>query len=135
VPSSDPIQRFEDILFNVGRIYQFTSGMDAASFATSEQVVYAVKYALLTISEAAAKLGAAASELCPEIPWRSMRGLGNRLRHDYDSINVTQIWFLIERDLPALKAACERALRTLAASEQSPPEQRSAHSGQARNLD
>lgn len=39
-----------------------------------------------------------------------MRGLGNRLRHDYDTINVVQLWVLIERDLPALKDACERAL-------------------------
>jgi uncharacterized protein with HEPN domain len=87
--------------------------MDLQGFAGNEQSLFAVKYALLTISEAAAKLGDVAAELCPDIPWREIRGLGNRLRHDYDSIDVVRIWLLIERDLPPLKAACGNALRHL----------------------
>jgi uncharacterized protein with HEPN domain len=40
-------------------------------------------------------------------------GLGNRLRHDYDSVDIARIWLLIERDLPPLKTACLGALRVL----------------------
>jgi len=54
-----------------------------------------------------------AADLCPDIPWREVRGLGNRLRHDYDSIDLGRIWLLIERDLPPLKTACRAALRVL----------------------
>ena len=38
---------------------------------------------------------------------------GNRLRHEYDTIDLARIWLLIQRDLPPLKAACEHALRKL----------------------
>jgi len=107
VPSSDPVQRFADIIENIARIERFTQGMDMKAFAGN------VKYALLIVSEAAAKLGDTAVEFCPEIPWREVRGLGNRLRHDYDSIDIVRIWLLLERDLPTLKAACQSALRTL----------------------
>ncbi|MEO8715032.1 MAG: HepT-like ribonuclease domain-containing protein [Acetobacteraceae bacterium] len=111
MPSSDPVQRFEDIVENIARVERFTRGMDMKAFAGNEQAIHAVKYALVIISEAAAKLGDTAVALCPDIPWREVRGLGNRLRHDYDTIDTVRIWLLVERDLPTLKAACEVALR------------------------
>ena len=99
MPSSDSVQRFNDIIENIERVERFTAGSDFQGFATNEQAVLAVKYALLIISEAATKLGAAA-DLCPDIPWREIRGLGNRLRHDYASIDVVRIWLLIETQPP-----------------------------------
>jgi len=113
VPSSDPIQRFSDIIENIEAIERFTAGMDLRGFTVADQTIRATKYSLLVISEAAAKLGDHAADLCPAIPWREIRGLGNRLRHDYQSIDVVRIWLLIERDLPPLKAACRDALRRL----------------------
>jgi uncharacterized protein with HEPN domain len=113
VPSSDPAQRFSDIIENIEKIERFTVGMDREHFARNEQAVLAVKYALLIISEAAVKLGKFATDRCPDIPWREIRGLGNRLRHDYDAIDIARLWLLLERDLPALKTACAMALRVL----------------------
>ena len=113
MPSGDPVQRFSDIIENIGAIELFTAGMDLRGFALADQTIRAVKYSLLVISEAATKLGDLAAELCPSVPWREIRGLGNRLRHDYESINVVRVWLLIERDLPPLKAACQNALRGL----------------------
>jgi uncharacterized protein with HEPN domain len=113
VPSSDPIQRFLDILENIGRIEEFTADMDRAAFSQNNETVYAVKHALLIISEAARKLAGVAEELCPEIPWAKVRGLGNPLRHEYYRIDVARLWLLIEGDLPPLKTAAQAALRTL----------------------
>jgi uncharacterized protein with HEPN domain len=110
LPSSDPVQRFTDI---IDHVEQFTRGLNAKTFAANNQVIFAVKYALMIISEATAKLGDTASDLRPDMPWREIRGLGNRLRHEYDIIDLARIWLLIERDLPALKAACQDALRML----------------------
>ena len=110
VPSSDPVQRFSDIIDNIEAIERFTAGMELRGFAAADQTIRAVKYSLLVISEAATKLGDLAAGLCPSIPWREIRGLGNRLRHDYHSIDVVRIWLLIERDLPPLKVACRDAL-------------------------
>jgi uncharacterized protein with HEPN domain len=110
VPSSDPILRFQDIRDNIARIERFTARMDLQAFSANEETVYAVKHALLIIGEAAAKLGELASQLSPEIDWRDIRGLSNRLRHDYDNINVVLIWRIVERDLSPLKTAVEAAL-------------------------
>lgn len=64
MPSSDPAQRFTDIIANIEHIERFTEGLNATTFASNEQVVFAVKYALMIISEAAAELGDAATDLC-----------------------------------------------------------------------
>jgi uncharacterized protein with HEPN domain len=113
VPSKDPVQRFADIVENIDHIERFTRDLNAETFIANEQAIFAVKYALMIISEAAARLGETAAMLQPEIPWREIRGIGNRLRHEYDTIDLARIWLLIQRDLPPLKAACEHALRKL----------------------
>ncbi len=117
MPSSDPIQRFTDIIDNIGRIEHFTQGLNAKTFAANDQVIFAVKYALVIISEATAKLGDTAADLRPDIPWREIRGLGNRLRHEYDTVDLARVWLVVERDLPPLKAACQDALRALSHNE------------------
>jgi uncharacterized protein with HEPN domain len=89
--------------------------MELQDFTVNEQVILAVKYALLIVSEAVVKLGDLTSDLCPDIPWREIRGLRNRLRHDYQRIDGVRVWLLIKRDPPPLKIAC-RALDALAVS-------------------
>lgn len=113
MPSSDPAQRFQDILDNIARIERFTAGMNLETFIEDEQKIFAVQHALLIISEAAVKLGALASELCPGIDWRDIRGLGNRLRHEYHAIDVVQLWGIVERHLLPLKIATGSALQKL----------------------
>ncbi len=113
MPSSNPAQRFEDILDNIARIERFTAGLHVESFIHDEEKLFAVQHALLIISEAATKLGELAPELCPEIDWRDVRGLGNRLRHEYHGIDSVRLWRMVERDIPLLKAAAATALKKL----------------------
>ena len=113
MPSKDPVVRFEDILENVARIEQYTSGMDAAAFASDIKTSDAVERCLARISEAAVKLGDEAESLCPDVSWRDIRGLGNRLRHEYTAVDTQRIWLMAEKDVQPLKDACRAALRKL----------------------
>jgi len=65
---------------------------------------------MLTISEAAIRLKDEAEVLCPGVPWRDIRGAGNWLRHQYDSVDLETIWNTVQDDLPPLKAAVRTAL-------------------------
>jgi hypothetical protein len=75
VPSNDPIQRFEDILENINRIEDFTAGMDLTAFVEDVKTSNATERCLERISEAAKKLGEAAEQLCPDIPWPEVRAI------------------------------------------------------------
>lgn len=117
MPSSDPIQRFEDILENIARIEEFTAGMNLQSFSQNILAVYAVKHALLIISEAAKKLLGVGEKLCPEVPWPKVCGLGNFLRHEYDRVEVGRLWLVVDGDLAPLKTSAQAALQKLRKAE------------------
>ena len=91
-------------------IEDFTSGMDFETFRADPKTVAAVERKLLLISEAAVRLGDRADILCPGMPWRNIRGIGNWLRHQYDHVDVETIWRTVADELPALHAAVKTAL-------------------------
>lgn len=49
----------------------------------------------------------------PEINWRRAAGIGNVLRHEYQTISDKVVWNVVHEDLPALKAAVEAIAKTL----------------------
>ena len=61
------------------------------------------------------RLGEKAAELAPSQPWGDIRGMGNRLRHAYDRIDLDVLWNTIRDRLPGLKADAEQALLGLKA--------------------
>ncbi len=69
-------------------IMQFVGGMDLEAFREDPKTVAAVERKLLLISEAAMRLGEDAERLCPGLPWRNIRGIGNWLRRGADSTVV-----------------------------------------------
>lgn len=42
---------------------------------------------------------------------KDVRGLGNRLRHSYELIDLRTIWETATVQLPPLRAACDEAAR------------------------
>jgi len=88
--------------------------MEFEGFVANIQAVYASLHALLIISEAAKKLGAAAENLIPSQPWPDIRGIGNVLRHEYDGVDPRTVWRIIASgDLASLKEAVSTAVARL----------------------
>ena len=91
-------------------IVEFVRGMDLETFREDPKTIAAVERKLLLISEAAVRLGDDAERLCPGLPWRNIRGLGNWLRHRYDRVDVETVWNTVIDDLPPLRSGVLRAL-------------------------
>lgn len=108
------------ILNGIEAIESFTQGVTFEDFRTGPMRVAAVERMLLTISEAAKRLGPEAEALCPGQPWHKIRAVGNWLRHQYDRIDLQSIWDTVTDDLPPLKAAVTLALAPVRVPE--PPE-------------
>jgi uncharacterized protein with HEPN domain len=41
----------------------------------------------------------------PQVTWRDAVGLRNALVHDYQGINLSRIWTIVEEDIPPLLKA------------------------------
>ena len=112
----DPAASLADILENLERIEAYVTGLDREAFGGDTLRRDAVERCLERICEAAFRLGEKAAELAPSQPWGDIRGLGNRLRHAYDRIDLDVLWNTVRDRLPSLKADVERALVGLKAA-------------------
>jgi len=120
LPFREPTLPLHDILDAIEIIEEFAKGMGFDQFRTDPKTVAAVERKLLVIGEAAVRLGREAPLIVPEAPWRNIRGMGNWLRHQYDSVDLQTVWNTVTDDLPILKAAVVRAL-DLSGSNPNPP--------------
>ena len=110
MPFREPSLALQDIADAIAAIHQFTQEMDAVAFHSDAKTIAAVERKLLVISEAAVRLGDQAEMLCPGLPWRDIRGIGNWLRHQYDRVDAQAVWRTVSNDLPRLESAVARAL-------------------------
>jgi uncharacterized protein with HEPN domain len=111
LPFREPSLSLRDIAEAIAAINQFTQGMTQDAFRADAKTVAAVERKLQVISEAAIRLGDHAEVLCPGLPWRNIRGIGNWLRHQYDHVDVDSIWRTVTDDLPPLENAVMKALQ------------------------
>jgi uncharacterized protein with HEPN domain len=84
----------------------------AESFFRDEIAIAALERFIERISEASRRVDAGLKLLEPAVPWSNIAGIGNILRHDYDSIDLTILWNIATRELPQLEAAIERLLQS-----------------------
>ncbi len=83
----------------------FVQGMDKSTFEADIRTQRAVVMSMVIMGEAAAKVMDDCPEFAaahPEIPWRSMRGMRNRMAHGYFDINLDVVWNTVSNALPDL---------------------------------
>lgn len=87
---------------------RFVADLDRQGFASDKRTRQAVIFSLMIVGEAATRLmdfyPGFVSER-PEVPWRSMRGMRNRIAHGYFDINLDIVRDTVQQALPELESA------------------------------
>jgi uncharacterized protein with HEPN domain len=91
-----------DILIAANKALQFVEGIDRRNFAENEIIQSAVMRPLEIIGEASARVSQEFRKANPQIPWKEMIGLRNRLIHEYFRVDFNAVWDTIHKDLPKL---------------------------------
>lgn len=68
---------------------------------------------LAVIGEAANRTSSQLRREHPSVPWRDLVGMRNILVHDYEDIDLDEVWRTVSRDLPELREGVQRILRDL----------------------
>lgn len=108
-------QRVADVLASIDAIDEFLTGYDFEGYMRDRKTRSAVERQILIISEAMTRLSELEQDLpeeqrfesrFPHVDVYQIRGMGNRLRHEYRFINAATIWDTAKgSDLIDLKAA------------------------------
>lgn len=72
------------------------------SFSGDSMLMEACVFNLSQIGELSGKLDESFISEHTEMPWRELRGLRNRIVHDYEGVNLMLVWDIIHVDLPGL---------------------------------
>ena len=63
----------------------------------------ACAFSLSQIGELAKELDEETINNITEIPWKSIKGMRNKIVHDYDNVDLSVLWSTIKNSLPELK--------------------------------
>ena len=100
----DPRERLEDICQAARKALEFVQGMSYGHFLGDDKTVYAVVRALEVVGEAAKGVHQDVRERHPEVPWRSMAGIRDKLIHLVGQHMIKMVRIIID----LLKAGCHR---------------------------
>jgi uncharacterized protein with HEPN domain len=103
----------KDILDAINKVEKFIEGMTFEQFANDDKTVFAVIRALEIIGEATKNIERQVRESYPQIPWREMAGIRDKLIHDYIGVNINVVWKAAIEDLPKLKPKIQHILTTI----------------------
>jgi uncharacterized protein with HEPN domain len=73
----------QDILEAIGAVERFLAGVSFEEFAQNEEKIFAVEKAMEIIGEAVKNLPDSLRSQYPEIPWKNIAGMRDKLVHEY----------------------------------------------------
>ena len=82
------VDYLEDILDATEKVAQFIQGMTYEQFAQDAKTSFAVVCALEIIGEATKKIPPSVRGNYPQVPWRAIAGMRDKLVHDYFGVNL-----------------------------------------------
>ena len=83
----------------------FVEGVDRETYLSNRLLQHATSKAVIVIGQAASGLQRTCPEFVvaqPEIPWRAISGMRNRIAHGYYALDFEVVWDTIQTSIPEL---------------------------------
>lgn len=98
------------ILDAIGQIEQYTLNIGKGEFLVNFMLQDAVVRKLEIIGEASRNISSDVKEKFPDIPWRDIIAMRNKLVHEYFSVDAETVWNVVQLDIADLKDYAQRVL-------------------------
>lgn len=93
----------QKIIGYIDDIEKYVDNLEAKDFLDDKKTITACAFTVSQIGELVKEITDETIEKYTEIPWNSMRGMRNRIVHDYENVDLSVLWGTIKESLPELK--------------------------------
>ncbi|ACK68763.1 protein of unknown function DUF86 [Gloeothece citriformis PCC 7424] len=103
----------QDILEAITQIEKLTEKISQEEFLAKIETFLAVVKLIEIIGEAVKNIPDEMRENYPEIPWKNMAGMRDKLVHEYWAIDEQIVWQVVKKNLPPLKRTITSIIQEL----------------------
>ena len=111
--NKEPIFFLQDIQNSVTKVFKYTQNINYQEFVSNDMIKDAVERNFEIIGEAVKNLSEDFRNKYPNIPFKQVAGMRDKLIHDYFGIDYEIVWKTIKDKLPEFNADIERLIANL----------------------
>ncbi|MBC2696939.1 MAG: DUF86 domain-containing protein [ANME-2 cluster archaeon] len=107
----------QDILDSINDVENFIDGMEFEDFIKDKKTIYSVVRAIEIIGEAAKNVPEQIRKKYPDVPWKQMAGMRDKLIHEYFGVDLEILWKTAKDDVPQLEIPVSKVFEDMGQSE------------------
>jgi uncharacterized protein with HEPN domain len=109
--SNEFLDYIEDILDAMEKTEILISDIAFDQFSADFRINFAVVRALEIIGEATKRLPQSLRDEYPDVPWKDMAGMRDRIIHGYDHVDLRIVWDTVTKSIPVIQPDLAKILR------------------------
>lgn len=91
-------------------VEKYIDGMKAIEFLDDKKTITACAFTVSQIGELSKEITVETQEKYTAIPWKSIKGMRNRIVHDYENVDLSVLWGTVKNSLPELKEKLKKII-------------------------
>lgn len=91
-----------DVAAACSMILEFVRDASRPDLSRDRRLLSACCYQIAVIGEAVKRVSPATRSKHPEVPWKDIAGMRDRLIHGYDAVDLDELWKTATEDIPEL---------------------------------
>jgi len=103
----------EDIANAMNKALKFVEDVSYEEFAKDDKTIFAVIRAIEIIGEAVKNIPEDIRKEYPEIPWKGMAGMRDKVIHGYFGVDTKVVWDTVKKRISEVKQLFEGMLKDL----------------------
>jgi len=93
----------QKIIGYIDDVENYIEGVEAKDFLDDKKTITACAFTVSQIGELVKEITDDTIDKYTNIPWNSIKGMRNRIVHDYENVDLSVLWGTIKESLPSLK--------------------------------
>lgn len=94
----------------IDKSIEYTKDYSFEEFCSDNKTIDATIFNISQIGELVKNISEEMMNKYSNIEWNMIKGLRNRIIHDYEGISLKSIWYILENDIKELKVEVQRII-------------------------